>query len=272
VALARVVDTEARRLRALALQGDVLSKSSLADVAEAAMRTYGRVNMLINGAGDNQKGASTSAGISFFDLPEEAIRRVLELNFLSALFACQVFGPIMVEQDRGSILNFSSMNAVRPLTRIVAYSAGKAALTTFTQWLAVPISKAYSTNIRVNALTPGYFLTEQNRVLVLDRESGNLTERGECILDHTPMGRFGLPEDLIGPALWVLSDAARFVHGTAIVVDGGVSAYSGVWPERVGAREEFGSVDEHGLRSCWCRFRMHDGRRHRLWLWIRGSE
>jgi NAD(P)-dependent dehydrogenase (short-subunit alcohol dehydrogenase family) len=213
---------------AMALQGDVLSKSSLADVAEATMKAYGRVDILINGAGGNQKGATTSEDLSFFDLPEQAVRRVLELNFLGALFTCQVFGPIMVEQDRGNILNFSSMAALKPLTRTVAYGAGKAALTNFTQWLAVHMAQEYSPNIRVNALMPGYFLTEQNRFLVLDRESGSPTERGKRILDHTPLGRFGLPEDLLGPALWLLSDAARFVHGTAIVVDGGVSAFGGV--------------------------------------------
>ena len=227
---ARQVVADIRELggEAVAKQVDVLSKQSLADLAQETMKAYGRVDMLINGAGGNQKEANTSGDFSFFDLPEQAIRRVLELNFLGALFACQVFGPIMVEQDRGIILNFSSMNAVRPLTRIVAYSAGKAALANFTQWLAVHMSKEYSPSIRVNALMPGYFLTEQNRFLVLDKESGKPTERGERILDHTPMGRFGLPEDFVGPALWLLSDAARFVHGTAIVVDGGVSAYSGV--------------------------------------------
>ena len=213
---------------AMAVQGNVLSKTSLAEVAERTIEAYGQVDILINGAGGNQKGATTSEELSFFDLPEEAVRRVLELNFLGAFFACQVFGPIMVKQDRGNILNFSSMAALRPLTRTVAYGAGKAALTNFTQWLAVHMSQEYSPNIRVNALMPGYFLTEQNRFLVLDKETGNPTERGQHILDHTPMGRFGVPEDLIGPALWLLSDAARFVHGTAIVVDGGVSAFSGV--------------------------------------------
>jgi len=213
---------------AMAIQGDVLSKSSLVQIAEQTMSAHGRVDILINAAGGNQKEATTRAGLSFFDLPEEAVRWVMDLNFLSALLSCQVFGRIMVEQDRGSILTFSSMSALKPLTRTVAYGAGKAALTNFTQWLAVHISQEYSPNIRVNALMPGYFLTEQNRYLVLDEATGKPTERGQCIIDHTPMGRFGDPEDLVGPALWLLSDAARFVHGIALIVDGGVSAFGGV--------------------------------------------
>jgi NAD(P)-dependent dehydrogenase (short-subunit alcohol dehydrogenase family) len=213
---------------AMAVQGDVLSKGSLAQVADRTIDAYGKVDILINGAGGNQREATTREGLSFFDLPEEAVRWVVDLNFLSALFACQVFGKIMVEQDRGSILNFSSMAALKPLTRTVAYSAGKAALTNFTQWLAVHMAQEYSANIRVNALMPGYFLTEQNRYLVMDGETGKPTERGQCIIDHTPMARFGTPEDLIGPALWLLSDAALFVHGIALVVDGGVSAFGGV--------------------------------------------
>jgi len=213
---------------AMAIQGDVLSKSSLVQIAEQTMSAHGRVDILINAAGGNQKEATTRAGLSFFDLPEEAVRWVMDLNFLSALLSCQVFGRIMVEQDRGSILTFSSMSALKPLTRTVAYGAGKAALTNFTQWLAVHISQEYSPNIRVNALMPGYFLTEQNRYLVLAVSTGKPTERVQCIIDHTPMGRFGDPEDLVGPALWLLSDAARFVHGIALIVDGGVSAFGGV--------------------------------------------
>jgi len=213
---------------AMAAQADVLSKSSLIALAERTLDAYGRVDILINGAGGAKKEATTSEDLPFFDLPEDAVRWVFDLNFLGTFFACQVFGRIMVEQDSGCILNFSSMGAMRPLTRSVAYSAGKAAVTNFTQWLAVHMSQEYSPNIRVNALMPGFFLTEQNRFLLIDAETGDLTERGKRIIAHTPMGRFGRPEDLIGPALWLLSDAARFVHGTAVVVDGGLSAYGGV--------------------------------------------
>ncbi len=213
---------------AVAWQGDVLSKVSLGALAERTREAYGRIDILINGAGGAVKGATTSNELSFFDLPEDAIRWVLDLNFLGTFFACQVFGRIMVEQDSGVILNFSSMGALHPLTRSVAYSAGKAAVTNFTQWLAVHLSQEYSPNIRVNALMPGFFLTEQNRFLLTDERSGELTERGGRIIAHTPMGRFGQPEDLVGPALWLLSDASRFVHGTAVIVDGGLSAYGGV--------------------------------------------
>ena len=213
---------------AMAVQADVLSIKSLASLADTTLSAYGRVDILVNGAGGNKKEATTGTDVSFFDLPEDAIRWVLDLNILGTLFPCQVFGRIMAEQRSGCILNFSSMSALRPLTRAVAYCAGKSAVTNFTQWLAVYMSQEYSPDIRVNALTPGYFLTEQNRFLVSDEKTGGWTERGQRIVDHTPMGRFGDPEDLIGPALWLLSDAARFVHGTTVIVDGGVSAYGGV--------------------------------------------
>ena len=213
---------------AMTAQADVLSKASMAALAEKTISAYGRVDILINGAGGNKKQATTGEALSFFDLPEEAIRWVLDLNLLGTLFPCQVFGRILADQRNGCILNFSSMSALRPLTRAVAYCAGKSAVTNFTQWLAVHMSHEYSPNIRVNALMPGYFLTEQNRFLVSDEKTGEWTDRGKSIIDHTPMGRFGDPEDLVGPALWLLSEAARFVHGTTLVVDGGVSAYGGV--------------------------------------------
>ena len=213
---------------AMTAQADVLSKASMAALAEKTISAYGRVDILINGAGGNKKQATTGEALSFFDLPEEAIRWVLDLNLLGTLFPCQVFGRILAEQRNGCILNFSSMSALRPLTRAVAYCAAKSAVTNFTQWLAVHMSHEYSPNIRVNALMPGYFLTEQNRFLVSDEKTGEWTDRGKSIIDHTPMGRFGDPEDLVGPALWLLSEAARFVHGTTLVVDGGVSAYGGV--------------------------------------------
>jgi NAD(P)-dependent dehydrogenase (short-subunit alcohol dehydrogenase family) len=139
-----------------------------------------------------------------------------------------VIGRQMVDQEGGSILNIASMGAYRPLTRSVAYSAAKAAIVNFTQWLAVHIAQEYTPNIRVNAIAPGFFLTEQNRFLLLDEEGGGLTERGQRILEHTPMGRFGQPEDLVGPALLLLSDAAPFVHGVTLAIDGGMSAFGGV--------------------------------------------
>lgn len=214
--------------QAIALQADVLSRNSLTQLARHTLDAFGRVDILINGAGGAKKEATTSETLSFFDLPEDAVRWVFDLNFLGTFLACQVFGRHMVEQRSGSILNIASMGAYRPLTRSVAYSAAKAAVVNFTQWLAVHMSQEYTARIRVNALVPGFFLTEQNRFLLIDGESGELTKRGESILAHTPVQRFGQPEDLVGPALMLLSDAASFVHGTTVVVDGGVSAFGGV--------------------------------------------
>jgi NAD(P)-dependent dehydrogenase (short-subunit alcohol dehydrogenase family) len=214
--------------QAVALKVDVLDKDSLEILAQRTIETFGQVDILVNGAGGAKKEATTSGQLSFFDLPEEAVRWVLDLNFIGTFLACQVFGRHLVRQDSGSILNISSVGADRPLTRSVAYSAGKAAVVNFTRWLAVHVSQEYSTRIRVNALMPGFFLTEQNRFLLIDEESGELTERGSRIIAHTPMGRFGQPEDLIGPALLLLSDMGAFMHGTTVTVDGGISVYGGV--------------------------------------------
>jgi NAD(P)-dependent dehydrogenase (short-subunit alcohol dehydrogenase family) len=214
--------------RAIATQADVLDRNSLEALAQRAVETFGHVDILINGAGGAKKEATTSQGLSFFDLPEDAVRWVFDLNFMGTFLACQVFGRYMTQQDSGSILNISSAGADRPLTRSVAYSAAKAAVVNFTKWLAVHVSQEYSPRIRVNAVVPGFFMTEQNRFLLVDEASGGLTERGQRIIAHTPMGRFGQPEDLVGPALLLLSDMAAFVHGTTLTVDGGISVYGGV--------------------------------------------
>jgi NAD(P)-dependent dehydrogenase (short-subunit alcohol dehydrogenase family) len=213
--------------QAVAAQADVLDKGSLRNLAALTLDRFGHIDILINGAGGAKKEATTSQELSFFDLPEEAVRWVFDLNFMGTFLPCQILGRAMVEGNGGCILNISSMGAERPLTRSVAYSAAKAATVNFTRWLAVHMSQEYSPRIRVNALMPGFFLTEQNRFL-LQNEGGDLTERGQRIIAHTPMGRFGRPEDLLGPALMLLSDVAEFVHGTTMVVDGGLSAYGGV--------------------------------------------
>ena len=184
--------------------------------------------MLINAAGGNHPKATASADLSFFDLPSDAIQWVFNLNFIGTLLPSQIFGKRMVEQDAGVILNISSMSAYQPLTRIAAYSAAKAAISNFTQWLAVHIAQEYSPKIRVNALAPGFFLTEQNRFLLTEAKSGELTPRGEDIINQTPQGRFGNPEDLLGAMLWLLSPASEFVTGIILPVDGGFSAFSGV--------------------------------------------
>jgi NAD(P)-dependent dehydrogenase (short-subunit alcohol dehydrogenase family) len=214
--------------RAVRVFGDVLNVEALQQANETVKAEFGRVDILINAAGGNHPSATTSADLSFFDLPLDGFRRVSDLNLLGTILPCQVFGRGMAERKQGVILNVSSMNAIRPLTRIPAYSAAKAAVTNFTQWLAVHMAQNYSPQIRVNAIAPGFFLTEQNRFLLTEKESGALTARGSTILAHTPMGRFGTPQDLLGATLWLISPAAAFVTGTVIPIDGGFSAFSGV--------------------------------------------
>jgi len=213
---------------AIAVQCDVLDRASLEAARDAVLARFGRLDILINGAGGNKKQATTSPDLPFFDLPADAVRWVFELNLLGTLLPSQVFGKLMAEQGEGCILNISSMSAFRPLTRIPAYSAAKAAVSNFTQWLAVHMAQEYSPKIRVNALAPGFFLTAQNRFLLTDEATGELTPRGRTIIDHTPLGRFGDPEDLLGTLLWLLSPAAAFVTGIVVPVDGGFSAFSGV--------------------------------------------
>jgi NAD(P)-dependent dehydrogenase (short-subunit alcohol dehydrogenase family) len=215
-------------VKAIAVKCSVLDKKQLEDAAKEIASKLGPVDILINGAGGNKKDATTSDSLPFFDLPAEAIRGVFDLNFLGTLLPSQVFGKDMAKKGSGVILNVSSMNAFRPLTKICGYSAAKAAVSNFTQWLAVHINQNYSKDIRVNAIAPGFFLTEQNRFLLTDEKTGKLTPRGETIIGHTPMGRFGTPDDLSGTMLWLVSDAAKFVTGVVVPVDGGFSAFSGV--------------------------------------------
>jgi NAD(P)-dependent dehydrogenase (short-subunit alcohol dehydrogenase family) len=214
---------------AISLYCDVLDRKSVEAARDSVLSRFSRVDILINGAGGNKKEASTSTDLSFFDLPSDALRWVFDLNLLGTLLPSQVFGKSMVERDGGSIVNISSMNAFRPLTRTPAYAAAKAAVSNFTQWLAVHLAQEYSPNVRVNAIAPGFFLTEQNRFLLTDEATGDLTSRGRTIIEHTPMGRFGDPEDLIGTVLWLLSPAASsFITGIVVPVDGGFNAFSGV--------------------------------------------
>jgi NAD(P)-dependent dehydrogenase (short-subunit alcohol dehydrogenase family) len=223
-----VDDIAAAGGEAIAAKCDVLDKASVEAACSVVLEQFGRVDILINGAGGNKKQATTGPDLSFFDLPSDAVQWVFNLNFIGTLLPSQVFGQVLAEQGEGVILNISSMNAFRPLTKIPAYSAAKAAVSNFTQWLAVHMSQEYSDKIRVNAIAPGFFLTEQNRFLLTDEATGELTPRGKTIIDHTPMGRFGDPEDLINTVLWLLSPGAAFVHGVVVPVDGGFSAFSGV--------------------------------------------
>lgn len=225
----RLIDrVESQPGRAIIVYGDALEPQTLLAAEEKIRTELGPVDMLINAAGGNKPDATSSADLSFFDLPEEALRFVVDLNLLGTILPSQVFGRAMAERGEGVIVNISSMNAFRPLTRIPAYSAAKAAVSNFTQWLAVHMAQEYSPNIRVNALAPGFVLTEQNRFLLTDEASGEPTPRGRTIIEHTPMGRFGDAEDLLGTLLWLLSPASSFVTGVVVPVDGGFSAFSGV--------------------------------------------
>ena len=207
---------------------NVLDKVDIETAANQVTAAFGQIDILINGAGGNKPQATTSPDLKFFDLPADAFRWVIDLNLLGTILPTQVFGKIMANQKHGVILNISSMSSFRPLTRTPAYSAAKAGVSNFTQWLAVHMAQEYSPAIRVNAIAPGFFITEQNRFLLTDKESGELTARGQSILQHTPMNRFGTPEDLLGAVLWLVSPASAFVTGIVVPIDGGFSAFSGV--------------------------------------------
>ena len=217
-----------RAHQAAAFRADVVDLASLRDAAQKVLEKFGGVDCLLNAAGGNKPEATTGADLRFFDLPAETLRQVFDLNLMGTVMPSQLFGRIMAEKGEGVILNVSSMAALRPLTRVVAYSSAKAAVDNFTRWLAVHMAQEYSPRIRVNAVAPGFFLTRQNKFLLTDEATGNLTARGKAIVSHTPMARFGQPEDLLGAVLWLLSPASAFVTGIVVPVDGGFSAFSGV--------------------------------------------
>jgi NAD(P)-dependent dehydrogenase (short-subunit alcohol dehydrogenase family) len=224
--------------KAIGVAANVLKRESLDVAKEEVNNLLGSCDILINGAGGNHPlGTTTNPYLaeedltneasdfkSFFDLDPEGVKFVFDLNFIGTLLPTQVFAKDMIGKKGCSILNISSMNSFTPLTKIPAYSAAKAAVSNFTQWLAVHFSKV---GIRVNALAPGFFLTDQNRTL-LTTKSGDLTPRGNTIIEQTPMGRFGDPEDLIGTTLWLCGEGSSFVTGVVIPIDGGFSAFSGV--------------------------------------------
>lgn len=209
---------------------DVAAPGAIERFCDEVYEEFGKVDILVNCIGGNLPEATTSDDLSFFDLPIDAIRRVIDLNFTDGTVRpCQVFGRRMKDNENGgSIINISSMSALTPLTRVMGYSAAKAAVNNFTQWLAVHLAQEHSTKLRVNAIAPGFFLTPQNQYLLTNYRTGELTPRGQQIIDHTPQGEFGVSGDLVGAALWLASDSARFVTGTVIPIDGGFSAFSGV--------------------------------------------
>lgn len=213
---------------ALGVACDALDRDSVERALEQVKERFGTVYGLVNGAGGNRPAATTGADLSFFDLPTEAFRSVMDLNCLATWLPSQVFGREMAANGTGSIVNIASISGQRPMTRVPAYNAAKAAVINLTQWLAVYFSQEVGPGIRVNAIAPGFVLTEQNRYLLLDRETGAPTPRGQSIVTHTPLGRYGQPQELVGAALWLLSPASSYVHGATIVVDGGLTAYSGI--------------------------------------------
>lgn len=212
---------------AIALKCNVLDKNSIESCSNQILDHFGKIDCLINGAGGNKKEATTSDELSFFDMPIEAGKWVFDLNFTGTLVPCQVFGKEIIKQDSGSIVNIASIAGFRPLTCAAAYAAAKAAVINFTKWLAVHMCQNYSPKIRVNAIAPGFCATEQNKYLLYTTD-GQLTARGRKIIDSVPQNRFGLPSELAGAAIWLLSDSASFNTGSVITLDGGFDAFSGV--------------------------------------------
>ena len=214
---------------ALPLSADVLERDQLETARRATLERWGKIDILVNAAGGNIPAATVEEGAKVLALPVEAFREVLDLNLLGTLLPIQVFGEAMATgAAQGCVVNVSSMAAQKPLTKVAGYSAAKAAVENLTRWLAVEFAhNKYGAGIRVNAIAPGFFLGEQNRAMLLN-DDGSLTARGEKIIGHTPAGRFGEPEELVGTLIWLCSPAAKFVTGIVVPVDGGFSAFSGV--------------------------------------------
>lgn len=212
---------------AIALPADVLNREQLEAARHVVIEHWGRIDVLVNAAGGNMPSATLEPGRSFFDLPVEGMQPVIALNLQGTLLPSQVFGEAMARAGRGCIVNISSMAAQRAMTRVVGYGVAKAGVENATRWLAVELARSFGTRLRVNAIAPGFFIGEQNRALLL-KNDGSLTPRGQTIIDHTPAGRFGNPEELISTLIWLCGPGASFVNGVVVPVDGGFSAFSGV--------------------------------------------
>lgn len=206
---------------------DVTDEESLEKVAKVIDSHHGHIDVLINSAGGNLPGAVIRPDQNFLDLDTASLRKVIDLNYLGTVLPIKALLPLMLKKNKGNILNISSMAASRPMTRVMGYASAKAAIDNLTKWLSVELAQKHGPEFRVNAIAPGFFLTEQNRTLLTETD-GSLTQRGNQIITHTPMNRFGKPEDLLGALQWLCSDASAFVTGTIVAVDGGFSAYSGV--------------------------------------------
>jgi NAD(P)-dependent dehydrogenase (short-subunit alcohol dehydrogenase family) len=212
---------------ALPLTADVLDRAQLEAARGRVAQAWGGIDILINAAGGNVPAATVVGDRSFFDLTQDALDQVFRLNLNGSILPAQVFGAVMAARGAGSIVNISSMAAQKPLTRVIGYAAAKAAIDNFTKWLAVDMALKHGPGLRVNAIAPGFFIGDQNRALLLNADD-TLTPRGQLIVDHTPMRRFGEPDELVGAAIWLSSDAARFVTGIVVPVDGGFSAFGGI--------------------------------------------
>jgi len=208
-------------------QADVLNRDELQKVKAQILSTADTIDILVNGAGGNMPGATIPPDKTFFDLDSKAFQQVVDLNLLGTVLPSQIFGEVMAANKKGVIINISSMSAFRPITRVVGYSAAKAAIDNFTQWLAVELAKKVGQGIRVNAIAPGFFITEQNRALLTNTD-GSLTARGNAVIHQTPFARFGEAEELVGTLIWLCSDASKFVTGVVVPVDGGFNAFCGV--------------------------------------------
>jgi NAD(P)-dependent dehydrogenase (short-subunit alcohol dehydrogenase family) len=224
---AAVAQIEAEGGCALALPADVLDRGQLETARDTIVEQWGRLDVLVNAAGGNMPAATLAPGRSFFDLPIEGMQPVIALNLQGTLLPSQVFGEALARNGRGCIVNISSMAAQRAMTRVVGYGVAKAAVDNATRWLAVELARSFGGKLRVNAIAPGFFVGDQNRVLLLN-DDGTLTARGQTIIDHTPAGRFGEPAELVSTLVWLCSPGASFVNGVVVPVDGGFSAFSGV--------------------------------------------
>lgn len=213
---------------AIAVECDATSRQSIENALQVSIEALGAVEILVNGAGGSRAVATTSEELSFFDILPDDIRGVMDLNYLSTVLCCQTIGRHMGRQKHGTIINVTSVAGMSPLTRALAYSNGKAAANSFTQWLAVHMAQQYSTRIRVNAVAPGFVLTDQNRFLLTHRDTGDMTERGRQIMSAVPVGRYGTPQEIAHVVLFLASGLSSFMHGAVVPVDGGFTAYAGV--------------------------------------------
>lgn len=213
--------------QAMFVQADVLDAAQLSDAKAKVLEKFGTIDILINAAGGNMPGATVMPEQNFFDLQIDEFRKVVDLNLLGTVLPTKIFCDVMARQKKGVVINIASMSSFRPITRVVGYSAAKAGIDNFTGWLAIEMAKKFGEGIRVNAIAPGFFITEQNRRL-LTNEDGSFTARGEAAIRNTPFARFGLPEELIGTLIWLCSDASKFVTGIDVPVDGGFNVFCGV--------------------------------------------